>query len=139
VQGAATQEADGRVGLEVVPDEPDRLLECPGLAPFPRQVPAPEVVAKHLPRAGLENAPSTHQIEGGISWRHTADVDDPGQAAVGDEHVWQDQVTVGHDVLRGAWQHPQGRPGAAERRHIEQVFTARQRSAINREAVSSAR
>jgi hypothetical protein len=98
----------GRIALEVIPDKPHRLLECPGLAPFPLEIAAPEVVAKYPPRASVQQMPAGHQIEGGISWSHAADVDDPGQAPAGDEHVSGDQVTVGHDVPGSARQHPPG-------------------------------
>ncbi len=56
------------------------LLEGSGLASFPLQVAAFEFPLKDPSWSGLQEMPPTDEVEGGISWPQTADIENAGQS-----------------------------------------------------------
>jgi hypothetical protein len=78
LEGASARLGHDRVALHVVPDQPHRLLKCPGLAAFLFEIVASEVVAKDLPWTGFQQVPGGNEIQRGIGGFRATDVDDPG-------------------------------------------------------------
>jgi len=58
----------------------------------------PEVVAERPPGAGVEQVPGTHQVQGRVGRPQAADIEDPGQAPAGHQHIAGNQIAVAHHV-----------------------------------------
>src|SRR5215471_520775 len=101
-EGALAHPAHGRVALGVVPDCSHGLLEGPCLAALPFEIVAAEVVAEYLPWPWLEQVPGANKIQSGVGRSEAADVQDPGQAPAGYQHVARNKVAMGHRIRGSA-------------------------------------
>ena len=86
-----------RIAVDVVPDRAHRLFEGPRLAALPLKVIAARR-SRSTCRGFFEKMPGANQIESGIRWAQTTDIDDPSQASLRDQHVARNEITVSHDI-----------------------------------------
>ena len=68
--------------------------------------------------------PGADESQGRVSWSQSTSVDDSGQAAVGDENIAGNQITMVHHVTgRAARKLPQVAPHPAKPRNIQKLVT----------------
>src|ERR1035437_10055928 len=81
VKRAMINGVHAQVGIYVVPDSSQRLLECPRFAAFPLQFVAMQLIAEDCARTILEKMPACHDVQCGVGWTEATTIEYADQPA----------------------------------------------------------